>query len=463
VISRGERLLLLITGFMDLAWLYAWAVFTTSPLIHGVLPLASCAAVFWAAALLVRLVGNRGWRVITVGLVNLTGLVLGALVILHGILAPHHPFWRVGEWLGAAGSWDVKFPGFTISVVCFWILCFWAGGMRLSRRPANYHTVTSRFDLGLGAFFLLYMIQLLVRMKYGVSVRQDMAGYLMLSFFAFGVFAVGLARSRTRAEKSFRGGYRGAGLLLGFTLLVSFAGTGAALMVLPHLTGAARAAYTGMRTLGTRVEPILTRIVRFTFQPVAGGVSPTGDAGAARYLTVPEASGRVSTMGLVLLWALLGVVGAVLLYLLGRALWPAIRRLFLRTGTAGGAGRGFYLSFDRLVAWWHAVIRLLCKRRDALGVLELYTQMVVWGRRSGIPRAVHETPLEYGARLAGRFPDAGPDFRRIVDAFNLTVYAQAPEELAGLREARGSWRRLLRLWLWMARLRSLWRTGWRPG
>jgi hypothetical protein len=190
---------------MDLAWLYAWAVFTTSPVIPGILPLIPCAAVFWAAVLLTGFTHHRGWRAVTVGVFNLTGLVLAVLILVHASLARTLPFWRFGVWFGELGSWSVRFPRFRIALLCLWAAGFWIGGVQLRRRHMSYRCVTSRFDLGLGAFFALFLVQLLIQVKYEAAVTGNINGYLMLSFFALGVFAVGLARNRTEATHTFAG------------------------------------------------------------------------------------------------------------------------------------------------------------------------------------------------------------------------------------------------------------------
>jgi hypothetical protein len=459
---RGTKVLTVITGCMDLCWLYAWAEFATFSLIPGVLPLPACAAVFWAAAVLAMLTGNRGWRVITAGMFQAGGLLAGVLLVLHGTLAAETPVWQVAEWFEAIGAWDVPFSRCKVAAVCFWAVCFWVGGARLARRPASYYSVTSRFDLGLGAFFVLFLIQLLVQVKYGAQVHQHIYRYLMLSFFAFGVYAVGLARDRTDAVKSYRGGRRGTGLLLGFLVLVLFGGAGSALLVLTYLSQAAGTVYTGIRAAGAHLEPIVTKIIKFIFSPMASGMSVGGEgATIAPPLTVPEARGRLPVFGLVLLYALLGFMSSLGLFILGKSIWSAILRLLSRTRRTKGVGPGFTLQVERLLAWWRAVFRLLFRRGEALGVIELYTQMAAWGKRIGMPRAFHETPLEYGSRLAGRFPEAGGKFGRIVNAFNLTVYGGVPEEFTGLQKAQGGWRRLMRLWIWMVRLKSLWRV--QPG
>jgi hypothetical protein len=444
-------------------WLYAWAVFTTSSLLPRTFPLFACAAIFCAAFAVTRLVGQRGWYVIATGGFHLVLLSVGVGTVLHAILAPHIPIWRIVEWFEALWSWDASHRWFRLGTACFWTVSIYAGGTRLARRELHYQSVAARFDMGLGAFFVLFLIQLLIEVKYDASFSQNLTGYLMLSFFTFGVFAVGLARNHSVSEEKPAGRRRGTGMLSSFSLLIVLAGTGAALLTLPYLSEAARVVHGGMSSVGARVAPVLTRIITFLFRPLAGG-TPTGSAGpdTAPLLSAPATAGRLSLFGLILLWTVLGSMGAVTVFLLGNFFWAVLLKLFSRTKTAKRGSIMVYLPFARMMSFFHALYRLIFKRRAALGVVELYTQLVLWGEKSGVARAFHETPLEYGQRLSGQFPDAAPEFKRITNAFNLTVYGEAPEDRAGLVEARGAWRKLLRLWLWLARLKSIRNTEQKP-
>jgi len=250
-------------------------------------------------------------------------------------------------------------------------------------------------------------------------------------------------------------------LLLSFTALVLLLGTGAVLMVFPYLTEAARVVYAGIDFAGTQVKPFLTAAVKFIFWPLGIGAKKVSVGPADMELELltpmpPTTGGWSDTLGVVLLWGLIGSIGVVSILMIVRGMRYLFRWLFSRTGNTKRGKIAFYPSWVCWLAWWHAVFLVLFKRRTALGVIELYKQLVVWGKRSGIPRAVDETPLEYGERLARRFPDEGPEFNSIVDAFNLTVYGETPEERAGLKGARGAWCRLKRLYLLLVRLKSRW-------
>ena len=53
--------------------------------------------------------------------------------------------------------------------------------------------------------------------------------------------------------------------------------------------------------------------------------------------------------------------------------------------------------------------------------------LLVWGKVSGIPIALSETPFEYGLRLGGHFPKLKKEIELIVDHFNREIYGKNAE------------------------------------
>jgi hypothetical protein len=84
--------------------------------------------------------------------------------------------------------------------------------------------------------------------------------------------------------------------------------------------------------------------------------------------------------------------------------------------------------------------RLLGLRRWLAGVTvrRLYARMVHEAARRGRPRLPVQTPYDYLPQLRDAFPGAGPEVRRITDAYVAAHYGQVPdteEELAAIRTA----------------------------
>jgi hypothetical protein len=52
----------------------------------------------------------------------------------------------------------------------------------------------------------------------------------------------------------------------------------------------------------------------------------------------------------------------------------------------------------------------------------VYAGMLRWGRRSGLPAVLVETPIEYGSRLSHHFPELKEEIEMIIETFNMEVY-----------------------------------------
>jgi hypothetical protein len=90
--------------------------------------------------------------------------------------------------------------------------------------------------------------------------------------------------------------------------------------------------------------------------------------------------------------------------------------------------------------------------RDAV---QLYRALLKWGRRSGLPHFLNETPAEYGLRLRNHFPSLSAEIWGIVEAFNLVVYGEAELDDKQMTLAKLSWKKLRSLGCWPARLKTL--------
>ena len=88
------------------------------------------------------------------------------------------------------------------------------------------------------------------------------------------------------------------------------------------------------------------------------------------------------------------------------------------------------------------------------GAVQLYTALLRWGRRSGVPQFSSETPREYGSRLKRRFPTVKREVASIVEAFNQTVYGRIVLKDRKLAPAQAAWRTLRSPLLWGRRLKT---------
>lgn len=119
-------------------------------------------------------------------------------------------------------------------------------------------------------------------------------------------------------------------------------------------------------------------------------------------------------------------------------MWYLLRWLFSRTSKAA-LGLSFKWAAQRLKGY--------------RGAVQLYRAFLKWGRRSGLPHLLSETPAEYGLRLKKQFPSLAGDIGRIVETFNLVVYGELALDDKQMTLAKLSWRRLRSPRYWPARMK----------
>jgi hypothetical protein len=453
----GKTSLHFLMGCMDFCWLFAWARFTTSSLIPGPLPLPESILAFTLGGVLAYALKGRGWPVISILGLHLLLIMAASGLMLRAALTPHCAPWDVMAWLRALGDLAPPFGWVRISVVWLWGVCLWVEGVRLVRCPGDADTFSARFDLGLAALFALLLVQSFISLQLGVATNGGGTRTLMLSFLAFGLLGIGLSRSRTLTRKHYRTGFRAAGVLLTFSAVALFLGTGLVSLFFPYLTEAARMGYAEMKAAAGHAEPYLIAILRFMFRPRGG--SPTGE-GAAAGGTVSETfaplqySHWVERIVTVMGWGLLGLLGLAALIVAVVALWYFVGWLFSRTTR---------VTDDEPVEWrtplWSILRRFLKvihfgQRGGMWGPIELFSFLVAWGNRSGHPHRSYETPCEYGARLNLCFPRFKRDFERIIELLNRRVYGEMDPRPGQLRDGQAARRRLSNPLFWPTRLRS---------
>jgi len=96
-------------------------------------------------------------------------------------------------------------------------------------------------------------------------------------------------------------------------------------------------------------------------------------------------------------------------------------------------------------------VQRLKRYRNAV---QLYSAFLKWGRRSGLPHLLSETPAEYGSRLGKRFPRLTGEIEEIIEAFNLVVYGEVALDAKQMTRAKLSWREMRSPRYWPSRLKS---------
>ncbi len=457
----GGTPLFLAHGGMELSWLYAWAAFLMTSIVHRPFPLPEAIGTYVLATALTLAVRGMGLRVISVLGLQILGFLLAASRIIYIFNYRAYPYFGKGWLAEFLGRTRDPMEWLILVVILIFALLFWLGGVTLARRSTAYHTVCGRFDLGVAAFFCLLLTKFLLLVRGGIQVRDPAPELLLFPFFIFSLLAIGLARSSSSVQRDFLAGYRGVGVLASFTLLVLAFGAGLVLLFMPFLSAAAEVGHGVLKSAVGPLGPILARVLRFIFVGARRQEAPTPYSPGGNewdLISSGESSWWSELVERVLGWGLLGLGLLIGLILCALSTWYLLR--WLNSSTSKQERKPIH--WQRVLLWaqrlWIALavglqraVQWLKGYRDAV---QIYRALLKWGRRSGLPHLLSETPVEYGSRLRMQFPSLTGEIGRIVEAFNLVVYGEVALNDDQMTLAKLSWRRLHSPRYWPARVKS---------
>jgi hypothetical protein len=84
----------------------------------------------------------------------------------------------------------------------------------------------------------------------------------------------------------------------------------------------------------------------------------------------------------------------------------------------------------------------------------VYAGVLLWGRRSGLPRVPSETPSEYEIKLKHQFPKLKEEIEMIIEAFNREVYGEIMTEKRSLGDIAAALSRMRSFRHWPSRMRG---------
>ncbi len=462
--ARKGMLWYLVNGAVELSWFLGWAMFCSLAAIHRPFPFFETIAAFVLAACVTLLATGRGWRMVSVLGLEILGLICAALLLIHGIYYGSYPLLDNG-WIAAFldGSRALS-EWLILSLNLILIMTLWTLGVALARRQKGYDSACNRFDLGLAAFFALFIIKLVALTK-GEKITEDSLSLLFVfPFFLFGLLSIGMARMRGTASKAFLPGYRGIGIIASFVAVVLLGTGGLLLFFLPGLTAVAQMGYRVLAAVGRPLFPVLVAFLRFLFGPRGNQSAEVamGSSGLADWHKIaPQTQGWwMEFLAKIMGWGFWGLMLLTLLIALTIALFYAVKWLLSRTEGPGRQRRlslpsWFAERFAVLRAFWTGAWRKMqCGIRGYPKAAGLYGALLGWAERSGFPRDRGETPLEFGTRLNVRFPAFKPQIERIVGAYNREVYGETALGGAPLLGANSAWRFLRSPLRWPARLKG---------
>ncbi|MBN1382315.1 MAG: DUF4129 domain-containing protein [Deltaproteobacteria bacterium] len=451
----------LIGGGMEMCWLYGWAAFSMTAIMGRPFSSVAAMAAFTLAAIFTHISCGRGWRIIQAGGLQALGLAFASLVTVYtAYYSLSYPF-ADKEWIFAFFHHQSRTPLEWIFVILLliWTMFFWWGGWALARRPKAYLTVCARFDMGLAAFFSLFLLKLLILDRGGLKIEDPFSSALIFPFFLLSFSAIGMSKTENKVSKVYLPGYRGMGVLATFMSIVLLTAGILILFFLPFLTAMAGTGYRMLKAGAGFVLPVIVRFLRFIFMVRSVLEDPARDyqkPGGSHPSFAMDGAG-MEPVDEMIKWGMNSLTLLVMLAAFGIAMYFLIRWLLSRTERT----RGNAAETDDFATWlcrlWTALVsiyrRLLRSIRGYKSAAEFYAVLLGWGQRSGLTCFVHETPFEFGARLNHHFPRLKTEIDMIVGAFNREIYAETPMSDEGTNRARSAWRALRNPRHWPLRIK----------
>jgi hypothetical protein len=460
--GRERFLTALGSSCMALIWRYAWANVMTLTTLHRPFPLPDAVMIFALAAMTTFVSQSRGWRVIMVLTVQGVGLFFVAASVLYAFSHTTYPFWN-RHWFSAFIAQPRDALGWLfLALVIFWAIVFWAGGLLWQQRPRDHSTLCRQFDLGLAFFFLLFITELLMRVRGGLQFADPLAEWLLVSFLLFSLLAISSARNQHQVHPEYVSGFKGIGVVLGFALIILLIGGGVTALFLPYLSQAAHAGYGMLKIVAAPLGALVITVLRFLFTPRAMRQDPPSPSRGSDMTDAnsPFASGTwIDSIMQILYIVFIVLAGLLMLIVVALLVWFLVTWLLAKTPAGRKRARWPRLSefVAMLVALWRTLVRLWqimagIWQRKKTSVVDLFAALQGWGIRSGVPHVVSETPAEYGARLQYHFPALHRDVEAIIASFNRYVYGEIILKQHEVASAHAAWRNVRSPRHWKRRL-----------
>jgi len=284
---------------------------------------------------------------------------------------------------------------------------------------------------------------------------------LLFPFFVFSLLAISISRNQSSAQKDFLSGYQGIGVTMTFAVVVLAFGGGLVLLFLPYLRAAAEIGYGALKSAAAPLGPILITIIRFLFMHNRNRpdtTSPSSGGDKTEFIASTESSWWTELFEKIFSWSFLGLGAVIALIVFCLGIWYLLRWLFSQTATREKK----QIQWSCMLAWAERLFRALfsCWKtivhwaKGYRSSIQLYNALLTWGRHSGFPHFLSETPTEYSVRLGYRFPTLTHEIVLIAETFNEEVYGGIVPDEKRFSTAKRAWRRLRSPIHWPSRFKS---------
>jgi hypothetical protein len=441
-VKKGSGILLtLASNGMEICWIYACTSFSMNVIMGRAVSFPATVGIIAFSAIISHFSRGRGWRVVNLIGIHLLGYVCAVLLVLYSFYYTSYPYLEKAWIVLLLTASRTPLEWLHLVLINIWVDLLWFGGVALAKREKTYVNICTRFDIGLAAFFVLLLIKLALRVKGGISADEQTSSVLIYPYLLLGLSSIGMARVGYEGSRHFLPGYGGFGILMSIVSFILLSASSLVFFLIPSLTQVAEIGRHVLKGAALWMLPVVTGVVRFMFMGGSvrpdppSGSSPKGGEGSESLFVGSwwtELLEKIFRWGIeVMAVTFFALVIAVLIFFV-------LKWLFSRTAINPRASmnRDTSLSWFTYLraffaAFWGAVKNVT---RGYSKAAELYSVLSEWSRRSGLPRLMTDTPLEFSARLIYQFPKLKAEIGSIIAAFNIETYGETSltgEQFAG--------------------------------
>jgi hypothetical protein len=430
--------LLLSSAGMEFSWL-AGFIYMILRLSWGFsLSIFELIFIFSLAAVITGISCNKGWFVIQSLLLQIMGVFIALLILLHRYYYPHDCIYRIDLALGVFTELKGLEEGFYLLVLLISVFFLWIGGVKFARRPRGYNDISKSFDKGISFFAIMFLIEGLI-----TKTSSELGVWLAL-YFIFSLLAIGIARGGSGGEKEYISGYSKIGLIIGFGLIVAFIEIIIILFGISYMKGIADTAFIIIKNMTRPLLPVFISILKFLYggRSISVNGSYLSSSNSAETLTIQsQGNNFMSLIEMIAGHLFFIVVIFIGVFLLALVLRNVFFWLFSRMDNTGN-GFSFKVYLYRFYYVLKKIFIELRAKRKQSRVIQIYHKLCIWGRIAGLAKLPVETPREYSRHLADNFPAIAREIEIIVELYNREIYGMKMLTGEEINSTKISWKKI---------------------
>ncbi|MBN1827835.1 MAG: DUF4129 domain-containing protein [Deltaproteobacteria bacterium] len=309
------------------------------------------------------------------------------------------------------------------------VIVVWIRGIVLSGRDSGRDAVASSFDMGLLAFFSLFLIKLGLTARHGLLLADSAGLPHFVTFLFAAILSYGLSAQKSPSGFVSSTFCKSVLYLFAFGCAVCAIAGVAAFVLMPLLSSGADVVLAGIQDVAGPIGMAVARVLAFLvtgvgrFPATIPAQSPSATQKFPSANLAHHDSGFLETA---VFWIFLAVAFIGLALALVILLWQLFRWLISERTGCGNEQAGllhFYVVFYKIRNLIrHCIGWMRSEKAMEDGPRAGFRFLLHWGKIRGVSRNHSETPAEYGRRLAAHCSDAVNSIGAIIEAYNGFTY-----------------------------------------